>query len=110
MIAAGEKYAALALRTLVPHPREALLHKISERLWVTSSFPVRLTDHWENWLGSVHVTALGHCNLFFLATRPSTQPAVLDDENQQLSDLVGRLYQMLLFTGAIRLFERGRVG
>jgi hypothetical protein len=106
MIAAGEQYAVLALHTLVPHPREQFPHRIGDQLWATASFPVRLTDHWKEWLGSVHVTALGHCNLFFLATLPSAQPGVLDGENQQLSDVVDRLYQMLLFTGAIRLFER----
>lgn len=106
LICPGDKYAVIALHTVVPHPREQLSLQVDDRLWATIRFPIPLTEQWEKLLGDVHVTALGRCNLFFLATHPSTQPAIFDAKNQDPSATVDRLYQMLLFTGSIHLFER----
>jgi hypothetical protein len=76
-------------------------------LSVSRSLPIGVPDHWREWLGSFRIRALTDADCFLLATAPSTAPAILDGENEALSDAVHRFYFGLLLSAPFVAHGKG---
>jgi hypothetical protein len=103
----NQKYALIAMRTIVPHltPNE---FGVADGLWASCSVPFKIDDPWKEWIGSIRLRALENSNLVLVATAPATPSSVgvLDGENQHLSKKISWLYQALLLTGGITVFDQ----
>lgn len=55
-----------------------------------------LPGYWRQWLGSMRVDDVSGCSLFLLAKLRSSQPEVLDGENQRLNAAVGDWFMGLV--------------
>lgn len=103
IIRPGEKFAALAFRTICSPQSQPL--SLAPGLWAADQLPFSLDDNWRQWVGSVRERAMRGANLFLIAAKPSAQVAVLDDENERLKAQVLRLYQALLLSATVRVFD-----
>lgn len=93
-IADGEKYALVGLSANIDGtiPR----HEIGPRLWALAGNRFEFPEDWREWLGSLRAEDVESCNLFLMSKCKSSQPDVLDGENQELQHLVSLFYVGLL--------------
>jgi len=102
VIADGEKYAIIAVSRL---PLDAFnlpdAEELTSGLWFAQRIPFSLEQHWRDWIGTVRSDQIRGAQLILVAKAASTAPDVLDEENQRLLALVGRLYQGLLLAGSV---------
>ncbi len=86
----GEKWAAVCLdRGWCENLDDEI--DCGDGTWVISSAPIRLPEHWRDWIGSVHAERVDRANLWLIAKTASKKPEVLDAENQRLSRTVSIL-------------------
>jgi|SRR3990172_1002270 len=81
----GEKFSCLTFNGFSladEFPDELAL---DEDTWALRGLPVGLEAHWQEWLGSLRIDELRRSNFVLCATAPSQNPAVLDQENQELT-------------------------
>ena len=106
-MAEGYKFALLAL----PESRGGGVPKqllaLPDGFAVSDSLPSGALEHWRPDIGRIHSEELEGCSLFLWALSHSTNPGVLDQENEDLKREVYRLYLGLLI--ALPYFSHGRV-
>jgi hypothetical protein len=61
--------------------------------------PFGLARHWKEWIGSVKAEKLEKANLFLMSKGSSTNPEVLDGENDRYKARVYQFYRGILLTG-----------
>jgi hypothetical protein len=90
----GDKYAivALSVKTEGTIPSGP----ISPNLRILADTKFSIPQHWQEWLGSIRAKEVEDCNLFLFSKARSSTPAILDEENKRLSQLVGNFYLGLL--------------
>jgi hypothetical protein len=93
----NEKYALLGLNIKSDQTGFAD-EQISPKLAVLTRAAFKMPAHWREWLGSIRAEEVEDCNLFVLSKLNSTQPGVLDGENQTLQGKVWNFYRGLLLT------------
>jgi hypothetical protein len=105
-IASGEKYAIMALPGcwIADDLPEEL--QLADGLWASRRLPIKVDEHWKDWLGSLMIERLEETGLFLLTSSPSVSPAILDGENRDLQDRVWRLYWGLLLCGFMRTGDK----
>ncbi len=103
-VAPGEKYALIALdaATEIREPVD-----LGDGQVALPRGAFELPAHWKEWLGTLKAEAVERANLKLLVRAPSSRPAVLDEENQQLQQRVANLYWGLLAAGKVRVSGRG---
>ncbi len=109
LIPDGHKYACLALTTGLVSPDLPSLVSVREGLVVLRHPPVSLTGTWQEWLGTIEAADLARADLFLVAHAPSVAPAVLDDENRRLAEIVHRFYYALLIATPFVAHHHGRM-
>jgi hypothetical protein len=92
----GEKYAALGLDVKTAGDVQAGL--LSPRLQLIGHGSIPVSEHWQEWLGTIRTEEITGCGLFVAATMPSKQPGVLDGETKFLQKRVWDFYVGLLLT------------
>ena len=98
----GDKYAIIALPTVPLDLRSSPdVAELAPGIWFARALPLAMEPHWRQWLGSVRSEQIAKAKLILLARAKSKAPAILDDENERLGALVGRLYQGLQLAGRI---------
>jgi hypothetical protein len=103
IIRPGEKFAVIGFRTICVRQPQPL--SLAPGLWASDRLPFTLDDNWRQWIGSVRERAMRDANLFLIATMPSAQITDLDHENERLKAQVHRLYQALLVSASVRVFD-----
>lgn len=97
----NQKFSFIALSTKIS---EMVDLPLGNNVWATSRLPANLDTNWKEWIGSLRAARLGKdCNLFLCATIDSRQPAVLDEENRQLSQKVMLMFDGLMLAGNVEL-------
>ena len=99
----GEKYALIGFRTIRPIGMDPV--HLGAGLWACGRLPFALDGNWKEWIGTVREQAIRHANLFLLAKMRSSQVEIRDGENEKLKNQVFRLYQALLLSASVRVFE-----
>ncbi len=94
----GEKYATIGLAVAM----ECFAPLIEIRLgfWAWRNEETLVDDLWREWLGSIRVEEFQACNLFLLCKLQSSEPEVLNFENQRLQQRVNAFYTALLLVSA----------
>lgn len=83
LIPDGHKFACLCVTWRGERDLDELVRLPGERL-LTTSPPFPLLEEWHEAFGSMFADEISRCNLYLLATMPSSKPGVLDDENIKL--------------------------
>ena len=104
-ISPGEKFAIIAFRTIRPAELLSKPLNLGAGTWAWGRPPFALGDWWQQSAGTVRENAFQQCNLFLMAKMASTALTNLDAENERLKKDVYWLFQALLLTGSIRVFE-----
>ena len=95
MISADEKFALVALpRANVADSVTSL--SLNSSVWVMRSLPFGMSDYWQQWIGEIRAKELQGVGLFLLTKAHAENPAVLDGENQLLTQKVSRLFDGLI--------------
>jgi hypothetical protein len=101
----GEKYALLGLNIRTDQTG-FVSEQISPELAVLTQSSLKMPAHWRKWLGSIRAEEVEDCDLFLLTKLQSTQPSVLDGENQLLVARVWNFYRGLLLTSRFAAAHR----
>jgi hypothetical protein len=101
----GEKYALITMRTYAPDPSSQAAIQITRGVWAWDRFPIALDDNWKEWIGSVREGILRNANLVLLAKMPSTTVDVADVENENLKREVYLLFQTILLSASVRIYD-----
>jgi hypothetical protein len=99
----GEKYALIGFRIIRPIGMDPV--HLGAGLWACGRLPFALDGNWKEWIGTVREQAIRHANLFLLAKMRSSQVEIRDGENEKLKNQVFRLYQALLLSASVRVFD-----
>jgi hypothetical protein len=105
-IAPGHKFACFVLGGCGVRddlPDEVIL---APNISAVRKLGVALAEHWKLWLGSLTVEELQEAGLVLLATMPSSQPKILDQENYDLVRALDYLLFGILLQGVPR-YENG---
>ena len=92
----GEKFSCIAFENLPIDDSISEPLSLGDGLWTLPKHPFSLDKHWREWIGKIKAEKIDHCNCFFLATKSSDRPEVLDGENQLLQRRLSRLLYGLL--------------
>ena len=101
----GEKYALITMRTYAPDPTRQAATRIASGVWAWDRFPITLDGNWKEWIGSVRERTLRDANLVLVAKMPSTTPEVQDHENEYLKREVYLLFQAILLTASVPIYD-----
>jgi len=97
---AGDKFSCIAFKSVAVDDSLAKQPlDLGGDFWALPNHPFTLDKHWREWIGKIKAEEVDRCNLFLVATKHSTRPDVLDDENQTLSRRLNRLLHGLLLQG-----------
>jgi hypothetical protein len=102
----GAKFAATFLSHCVTDVGLPAETELAPGVWASQKFGVEIADHWGEWLGSLATDAMKTGGLALYVARPSSQPEVLDAENQDLQQTVNDVLNGLLIQG-VPTFEKG---
>jgi hypothetical protein len=72
---------------------------LSDGLSVHFRPPFELDDSWKEWLGTIAVENVRESTFAIIATAPSANPSVLDDEHELLNRMVHSLWYAILLHG-----------
>jgi len=97
VITRGDKFAAITLYHTTANLKASV--DVSDRLSFHPHLPFDISPNWEKWLGTLRSKEVLEANLILLATLPSSNPTVLDSENQKLEQTVTTLFFALLVLG-----------
>ena len=100
----GDKFALVAAQSRVDDLGSSAV-RLDCDLWVSNTSVVSLSDHWQQWLGSIRCEHLVKSNLVIAAKLKSKTPAVLDDENVNLLDRVKLYWAALLLSARFPCFD-----
>jgi len=93
----GNKFAAIALTNASSRLSDSI--ELGEGVSVHPVLPFRLTEDWDDELGTSCAEEIRDADLVFLATRPSDHPEIHDAENAELREVVGRLFRSIALIG-----------
>jgi hypothetical protein len=93
-ISDGEKFALVGMNVKVEVPQG----EVAPGLSVLANAKFDVPAHWLEWLGSIRIEQVQHCNLFLLSKLSSSTPDVLDEENKKLQQRVTHFYVGLLLS------------
>jgi hypothetical protein len=102
-IGTGEKYALVGFRTNRAIGMDPV--SLGGGSWACSRLPLALDGNWKEWIGTVREEAFRHANLVIVAKTLSSQGEILDSENEKLKRKVFWLYQALLLSASVRVFD-----
>lgn len=91
------KFAAVAFSRSISELGNKI--KVGDDLFFLPEMPFKVDSTWEKWLGTLRSDEILQANLVLFATVPSTNPGVLDAENQTLEETVLKLLYSLLVLG-----------
>jgi hypothetical protein len=104
-IGPGEKFALVGFRTIRPADLLSEPLRLGANTWALGRPPFALSDWWLQSVGTVRENAFRRCNLFLLAKRASPKVENLDAENELLRKEVYWLFQAVLLTAYVRVFD-----
>jgi hypothetical protein len=93
-IADAKKYALIGLNVKVEGriTRGAL----PPHFFVLADTKFDIPAHWRDWLGSIRANEVERCDLLLISKLHSSNPDILDDENQTLQQRVANFYVGLM--------------
>src|SRR5689334_4068778 len=94
----NHKFACLSFHSMAAETEEQPLI-LSDGCSVYFRPPFDLDDTWEEWLGTIEVTKLRESTFILLATAPSRNPSIQDDEHLALDKIVHSLWYAMLLHG-----------
>jgi len=97
-----EKYALIAIPQLLVRIDISGELQVEPDLWVNTTFPFNLADHWKEWIGSIATSELEMAQLFLLTKGPSAEPETLDGDNRKYQLRIYKFYQGLMLSGFLR--------
>jgi hypothetical protein len=102
MIAPNEKFGIVAIRTnFVDH--DVPTHSTyCGKLESYRELPVELSEHWQQWLGSIRTEEFQKANLILMSRGHSSKPRDLDGEDKGHQLAARRFYGGLLVSGSVR--------
>ena len=91
----GHKYSFIALVNagVAKELRDPI--DLGDGLWALFEAPFELDEAWSKWLGSIQSDQLRGCTLVLLAHQTTGTPAILDKENEDLTQRVLSLFYAL---------------
>lgn len=96
-VARGAKFAACFLsQCVVADDVPGAGVEVAAGIWAARRFGAELERHWPVWLGTLTIDQLKKAGLALYVTACSSQPEILDDENEFLKLRIERVYQALL--------------
>jgi len=66
--------------------------------WAIKHFPIKMLEHWKEWLGTIRIEKFEKSRLFIVVIRKSNATEFLDKENYKLCQDIHRLYFGLLIS------------
>ena len=97
-IPVNHKFACLSFQWMAAEAQGQPL-ELSDGCSVHYRPPFDLDDTWKDWLGTIDVRKLSESTFILLATAPSANPGVVDDEHRALDKMVHSLWYALLLHG-----------
>jgi hypothetical protein len=95
----GQKFSLTFLCDASVDLKESI--RIDENLWVLTSLPIAIEEHWEKWLGVIKVEAIKRTELFIFSFSDSQNPRMLDAENDVLTNKTHEYMNAMLFVGVV---------
>src|SRR5260370_2695070 len=102
-IGPGEHYALIGFRTNRPIGMDPV--SLGAGLWAYGRLPFVLNDNWRELIGSVRERGIRDANLFLLARLLPSRAHRLHDENKKLEKRAWYLYQALLVSTSVKVFD-----
>ena len=93
-VSRGAKFAAYFLsQCVVADDVPGAGAEVADGIWAARRFGAELERHWPVWLGTLKSDRFKDAGLALYVTAPSSQPEVIDDENELLTLRIARVYQ-----------------
>jgi len=101
LIVPGEKFALVVMPEMVVDQNLPPHGQLADDLWFSRQLPFDLSPTWVEWMGTVRANGIQKASLFLISKGPSSQPDILDAENEYYRRRVGNLYWSLIVSGFI---------
>jgi hypothetical protein len=113
LIPLNSKFVAIAFDNATSDLSEVLA--VAEGIFFCPNAPFEIDLRWRQWIGTLRAGEIENANLVLLASSPSANPQVLDNENQDLERTVLKLWYSVLILGVpayrgSNVVSGGRVG
>jgi hypothetical protein len=95
----GEKFSVIAIFHAGRASGLPAGKDLGDRLLVLSKTPIQIGAPWREWLGSLRCEEFEEANLYIVTTIHSSHLEIADEENQQLTDIVGQYFRSLFLVG-----------
>lgn len=96
-----EKFAVLAIENVATNVQD-WEGQLSDGTWILTKAPLEVDSRWQEWVGSIRVEQLKRANLVLVRKSPSTNPGLLDETHNALSDYLSQLFSMLQLSGVLQ--------
>ncbi|MEW6248797.1 MAG: hypothetical protein AB1555_19105 [Nitrospirota bacterium] len=97
LIPLNSKFVAIAFDGATSDLSEVLA--VAEGIFFCPNAPFEIDPQWRQWIGTLRAGEIEKANLVLLASSPSANPQVLDNENQDLERTVLKLWYSVLILG-----------